>query len=147
MKNVLNIMSIKFESRSVNESFARQTVAAFIAQLDPTLDELGDLKTALSEAVTNAIVHAYADKLGYITVSVKIQEDRQVEIKVKDSGRGIANVNEARQPLFTTGDDSRSGMGFTIMESFMDKVRVRSAAGRGTIITMQKTLTARGTEP
>lgn len=143
MHNVQNRMSIKFESRSVNESFARQTVAAFVAQLDPTLDELGDIKTAVSEAVTNCIVHAYADKLGYITVSVQLLEGGQIEIKVKDTGCGIPDIHQAREPLFTTGDDTRSGMGFTIMESFMDKLSVRSAAGRGTVITMRKTLALR----
>lgn len=143
MHNIQNRMSIKFESRSVNESFARQTVAAFVAQLDPTLDELGDIKTAVSEAVTNCIVHAYADKLGYITVSVQLLEGGQIEIKVKDTGCGIPDIHQAREPLFTTGDDTRSGMGFTIMESFMDKLSVRSAAGRGTVITMRKTLALR----
>lgn len=143
MHNVQNRMSIKFESRSVNESFARQTVAAFVSQLDPTLDELGDIKTAVSEAVTNCIVHAYADKLGYITVSVQLLEGSQIEIKVKDTGCGIPDIHQAREPLFTTGDDTRSGMGFTIMESFMDKLSVRSAAGRGTVITMRKTLALR----
>lgn len=143
MRDVLNKMSIKFESRSVNEGFARQAVAAFIAQLDPTVDELGDIKTAVSEAVTNSIVHGYSDKLGYITVSVKIMDENAVEIKVKDSGCGIPDVQQAREPLFTTGDETRSGMGFTIMESFTDKLRVRSTVGRGTIVTMTKTLSQR----
>ncbi|NCB29672.1 MAG: anti-sigma F factor [Clostridia bacterium] len=138
-----NSMSIKFESRSVNEAFARQTVAAFVAQLDPTLEELNDIKTAVSEAVTNAIVHGYADRLGYITVSAKLLEGGKIEIKVKDSGRGIADIEKAREPMFTTGDDTRSGMGFTIMESFMDKLRVRSTEGKGTIVTMLRTLTLR----
>ncbi len=143
MQNVQNSMSIKFESRSVNEAFARQTVAAFVAQLDPTLEELNDIKTAVSEAVTNAIVHGYADRLGYITVSAKLREGGKVEIKVKDSGRGIADIEKAREPMFTTGDDTRSGMGFTIMESFMDKLRVRSTEGKGTIVTMLRTLSLR----
>ncbi len=143
MRDVINMMSIKFESRSINEGFARQSVAAFVAQLDPTVDELGDIKTAVSEAVTNSIVHAYQDKLGYITVSVRILDEHCVEIKVKDSGCGIADIQKAREPLFTTGDDTRSGMGFTIMENFMDKLRVRSTMGRGTIVTMTKTLSQR----
>ena len=143
MQNVLNSMSIKFESRSVNEAFARQTVAAFAAQLDPTLDELNDIKTAVSEAVTNSTVHAYADRLGYITVSAKLMEGGRIEIKVKDSGCGIPDIDKAREPMFTTGDDTRSGMGFTIMESFMDKLRVRSTPGKGTIVTMTKTLALR----
>ena len=143
MQNVQNSMSIKFESRSVNKAFARQTVAAFVAQLDPTLEELNDIKTAVSEAVTNAIVHGYADRLGYITVSAKLLEGGKIEIKVKDSGRGIADIEKAREPMFTTGDDTRSGMGFTIRERFMDKLRVRSTEGKGTIVTMLRTLTLR----
>ena len=140
----LNKMSVKFDSHSVNESFARQTVGAFIAQLDPTMDELGDIKTVVSEAVTNAIVHGYSEKAGFITVTVRLMEGRLVEMKIKDTGRGIADVQQARQPMFTTGDDTRSGMGFTIMESFTDKLRVRSAPGKGTIVTMLKTLKERG---
>ncbi|WP_283673006.1 anti-sigma F factor [Butyricicoccus sp. Marseille-Q5471] len=143
MLKAINKMSVKFESRSVNEAFARQAVGAFVAQLDPTMDELGDIKTVVSEAVTNAIVHGYADKMGFITVSVRLFEGRALELKVKDSGRGIADVQQARQPMFTTGDDTRSGMGFTIMETFTDKLRVRSAEGRGTIVTMVKTLRER----
>ncbi|WP_305147482.1 anti-sigma F factor [Butyricicoccus faecihominis] len=136
-------MSIKFESHSVNEAFARQAVGAFVSQLDPTMEELGDIKTVVSEAVTNAIVHGYADKAGFITVSVRLFEGRALEIKIKDAGRGIADVQKARQPMFTTGDDTRSGMGFTIMETFTDKLRVRSTEGRGTLVTMIKTLSER----
>ena len=143
MREAINKMSLKFESRSVNEAFARQAVGAFAAQLDPTMEELGDIKTVVSEAVTNAIVHGYADKTGFITVTVRLFEGRMLEIKIKDAGRGIANVEQARQPMFTTGDDTRSGMGFTIMETFMDKLRVRSAPGKGTVVTMTKTLEAR----
>ena len=135
MRAVVNKMSLKFESRSVNEAFARQSVGAFVAQLDPTMEELGDIKTVVSEAVTNAIVHGYADKAGFITV---------LELKVKDAGRGIENVEQARQPMFTTGDDTRSGMGFTIMETFTDKLRVRSTPGKGTMVTMVKVLKERG---
>lgn len=140
MRRTENRMSLKFESRSVNEAFARQAVGAFVAQLDPTMEELGDVKTVVSEAVTNAIVHGYGDEGGFITVSVRLFEGRALEVKVKDTGRGIADVEKARQPMFTTGDDTRSGMGFTIMETFTDKLRVRSAEGRGTIVTMQKQL-------
>lgn len=143
MRGVVNKMSIKFESHSVNEAFARQAVGAFVSQLDPTMEELGDIKTVVSEAVTNAIVHGYADKTGFITVSVRLFEGRALEIKIKDAGRGIADVQKARQPMFTTGDDTRSGMGFTIMESFTDKLRVRSTEGRGTLVTMLKTLSER----
>lgn len=146
MLNVVNKMSIKLESRSVNEGFARQTVAAFVAQLDPTMEELNDIKTIVSEAVTNSIVHGYRDRLGYITVSVRLMENRIAEIKVKDSGCGIQDVEQARQPMFTTGDAERSGMGFTIMESFTDKLRVRSTVGRGTQVTLIKTIHGRQTE-
>ena len=140
LRETVNKMSIKFESRSVNEAFARQAVAAFASQLDPTMEELGDIKTVVSEAVTNAIVHGYAGKCGFITVSVRL-----FEIKIKDSGRGIEDVAAARKPMFTTGDDSRSGMGFTIMESFTDRLRVRSTPGRGTVVTMTKVLRERET--
>ena len=145
MRTVSNKMSIKFESRSVNEAFARQAVGAFASQLDPTMEELGDIKTVVSEAVTNAIVHGYADRSGFITVAVRLFEGRALEIKIKDTGCGIENVEQARKPMFTTGDDSRSGMGFTIMESFTDRLRVRSAPGRGTIVTMTKVLRERET--
>lgn len=144
MRTVINKMSLKFESRSVNEAFARQSVGAFVAQLDPTMEELGDIKTVVSEAVTNAIVHGYADKTGFITVTVRLFAGRLLEIKIKDTGCGIENVEQARRPMFTTGDDTRSGMGFTIMETFTDKLRVRSAPGRGTIVTMVKLLRERG---
>ena len=133
MRAVVNKMSLKFESRSVNEAFARQSVGAFVAQLDPTMEELGDIKTVVSEAVTNAI-----------TVAVRLLEGRVLELKVKDAGRGIENVEQARQPMFTTGDDTRSGMGFTIMETFTDKLRVRSTPGKGTMVTMVKVLKERG---
>ena len=144
--NVKNQMMIRFESRSVNEAFARMTVAAFVSQLDPTLEELGDIKTVVSEAVTNAIVHGYQDKVGYITMTVRLLEGGYVEIKVKDSGCGIADIEQARQPLFTTGDAERSGMGFTSMESFSDKLRIRSTVGRGTTVTMLRRIAGRGGE-
>ena len=143
MLTVLNEMCMKMESRSVNEGFARQVVAAFLAQLDPTMEELSDIKTVVSEAVTNSIVHGYRDRPGYITVSVRLLEGRTVEIKVRDQGCGIADIEQARQPMFTTGDDTRSGMGFTIMESFTDRVRVRSSPGRGTLVTLVRTLAGR----
>ncbi len=143
MQNIQNRMTIRFDSRSVNEGFARQAVAAFVAQLDPTLEELNDIKTAVSEAVTNGIVHGYANRLGYISIAVRLFEGGTVEIKIRDTGCGIENIAQAREPLFTTGDEMRSGMGFTIMESFMDKLRVRSTPGKGTSITMIKTLALR----
>ena len=139
MRAVINKMSLKFESHSVNEAFAREAVGAFVSQLDPTMEELGSIKTVVS-----AIVHGYADKTGFITVTVRLMEGRVLELKVKDAGRGIENVEQARQPMFTTGDDTRSGMGFTIMESFTDKLRVRSTPGKGTIVTIVKILRERG---
>ena len=125
-----NYIKFEFPSRSVNEGFARAAAAAFAAQLDPTMDELGDIKTAVSEAVTNCIVHAYPDSLGKVTMRLRILGGDTLEISVKDSGRGIEDVARAREPLFTTGGEERSGMGFTIMESFMDKLTVRSKPER-----------------
>ncbi len=125
-------------SRSANEAVVRTAVACFAAQLDPTLDELGDIKTAVSEAVTNAIVHAYPDALGKIQVKACILEDNVLEITVRDWGRGIDDVAQAREPLYTTGGEERSGMGFTIMESFMDQLIVRSTPGKGTRVTMRR---------
>ncbi len=140
-----NYISMEFLSRSSNEGFARGAVACFAAQLDPTLEELGDIKTAVSEAVTNAIVHAYPDTLGRVVIKARILEDNVLEISVRDWGRGIADVEKARQPLYTTGGEERSGMGFTIMESFMDKLTVRSAEGKGTRVTMRRRILPRRT--
>lgn len=136
--NVLNYIKLEFVSKSYNEAFARTAAAAFAAQLDPTLEEMGDIKTAVSEAVTNCIVHAYPDALGRISMRMRILEGSILEISVRDWGKGIANVEQAMKPLFTTGGDDRSGMGFTIMDSFMDKLRVRSAPGKGTTVVMQR---------
>ena len=133
-----NQVSLVFPSRSANESFARSAAAAFAAQLDPTLDELGDVKTAVSEAVTNAIVHAYPDSIGQVVVKARICPDQVLEVIVRDWGVGIPDIEQARTPLFTTGNEERSGMGFTIMESFMDAVKVRSTPGKGTTVTMRK---------
>ena len=138
-----NQVSLVFPSRSANESFARSAAAAFAAQLDPTLDELGDVKTAVSEAVTNAIVHAYPDTIGRIVMKLRIREDHSLEVVVRDWGVGIEDVEQARTPLFTTGSEERSGMGFTIMESFMDTLRVRSAPGKGTTVTMRRKIARR----
>ena len=143
MNKALNTTVVKFDSRSINEGFARVSAAAFVAQLDPTLDELNDLKTAVSEAVTNAIVHAYPDAVGQITLTVRIFPASVVEIIVKDRGRGIEDIQQAREPLFTTGGKERSGMGFTIMESFMDNLTVRSVPGKGTTVRMKKRLAVR----
>jgi len=138
-----NCFTVRFPSKSANESFARSMAAAFIAQMDPTLDELGDVKTAVSEAVTNAIVHGYKDRIGDITMKVRLLEPDTVEIVVADKGCGIPDIPQAREPLFTTGGAERSGMGFTIMESFMDSLRIRSAPGKGTSVTMRKRLNTR----
>ena len=142
-KSALNEVTLTFPSRSSNEGFARSAVACFAAQMDPTLNELEDIKTAVSEAVTNAIVHAYPDSIGTVTVKLRICANHELEIIVRDHGKGIADIQQARTPLFTTGGEERSGMGFTIMESFMDKLTVRSAAGRGTTVSMKKKLVPR----
>ena len=138
-----NEVLLEFPSRSSNEGFARAAVACFAAQMDPTLNELEDIKTAVSEAVTNAIVHAYPDAIGKVAVRARICPGNVLELTVKDHGRGIADVEKAREPLFTTGGEERSGMGFTIMESFMDKLTVRSVPGRGTTVLMRKKLAPR----
>ena len=140
---ILNQATLLFPSKSSNEAFARATAACFAAQLDPTLEEIGDIKTAVSEAVTNAIVHAYPQDLGVVTLRLRILEGHIFEVSVKDKGVGIPDVEQARQPLYTTGDDARSGMGFTIMESFMDMVRVRSTPGKGTTVTLRKRISQR----
>ncbi len=140
---ILNQATLLFPSKSSNEAFARATAACFAAQLDPTLEEIGDIKTAVSEAVTNAIVHAYPQDLGVVTLRLRILEGHIFEVSVKDKGVGIPDVEQARQPLYTTGDDARSGMGFTIMESFMDMVRVRSTPGKGTTVTLRKRVSQR----
>ena len=143
MTRAENYVTVEVLSRSSNEGFARVAAAGFAAQLDPTLDELGDIKTAVSEAVTNAIVHAYPDKLGKIVLKLKIREGNVLEITVRDWGKGIEDIQQAREPLFTTGGEERSGMGFTIMESFMDRVNIRSAVNRGTSVVMRKRIAAR----
>ena len=142
-QRITNYITLEFPSRSSNEGFARTAVACFAAQLDPTLNELEDIKTAVSEAVTNAIVHAYPVSLGKITLKVSACEGNLLEITVKDRGRGIPDIEKARQPMYTTGGEERSGMGFTIMESFMDRVSVRSVPGKGTTVVMKKKLSAR----
>ena len=143
MKNEINRFTIRFPSKSANEGVARSSAAAFASQLDPTLDEIGDIKTAVSEAVTNAIVHGYRDTIGYITMTLKLFEDSVLEIVISDKGAGIPDVEQAMTPLFTTGGAERSGMGFTIMDSFMDGLKVRSKEGKGTTVTMRKRLNTR----
>lgn len=141
--NVENQVILEFPSRSANEGFARTAAACFAAQLDPTLDEINDIKTAVSEAVTNAIVHAYPDTLGKISLKLRIRDDHVLEIIVRDWGVGIADVEQARTPMFTTGSEDRSGMGFTIMESFMDTIKVRSALDKGTTVTLRRKIARR----
>lgn len=139
----VNTATIEFLSRSANEGFARTAAACFAAQLDPTLDEINDIKTAVSEAVTNAIVHAYPDSIGKVVLKLRICPGNVLELTVKDHGRGIPDVDKARQPMYTTGGEERSGMGFTIMESFMDQLTVRSVPGKGTSVVMRKRLAPR----
>lgn len=138
-----NFMTLEFPSRSANEAFARAAVACFAAQMDPTLDEMGDIKTAVSEAVTNCIVHAYPDGIGMITIRCRILKDNILDIVVKDKGIGIEDVEKARKPMFTTGGSERSGMGFTIMESFMTSFDIVSIPGRGTNVHMRRKLQRR----
>lgn len=142
MKSV-NEMRLTFLSRSANEGFARAAVAAFAAQLDPAVDELADLRTAVSEAVTNAIVHAYPDRLGTITLTAKLYDNGCVWVRVRDKGCGIPDVEQAMEPLYTTGGEERSGLGFSVMQSFTDKLRVRSVPGKGTTVTMEKYIALR----
>ena len=139
----INEVALVFPSRSSNEGFARSAVACFAAQMDPTLNELEDIKTAVSEAVTNAIVHAYPDSIGKVVLKLRICPGNVLELTVKDHGRGIPDVDKARQPMYTTGGEERSGMGFTIMESFMDQLTVRSVPGKGTSVVMRKRLAPR----
>ena len=141
---ILNEIKIQFPSRSSNESFARTAVAAFIAMLDPTLDEIADIKTAVSEAVTNSIVHGYKDKIGTIYITARIYDINKILIKIRDKGCGIENIRQAMEPMFTTcTTGERSGLGFAVMESFMNKVKVSSKLDKGTIITLYKTLKSR----
>ena len=142
--NIENQVTFKFLSKSVNEGFARAAVASFAAQLDPTLEELGDIKTAVSEAVTNCIVHGYPDTIGIITLRCKILSDHTLDIVISDQGCGIQDVAMARTPLYTTGGADRSGMGFTIMESFMHELKVNSKPGKGTRVHMKRRILNRG---
>ena len=138
-----NEVTLQFPSQSSNEGFVRSAVACFAAQMGPTLHELEDIKTAVSEAATNAIVHAYPDSIGKVVVKARICSGNVLELTVRDYGRGIPDIAKARQPMFTTGGEERSGMGFTIMESFMDSLKVRSAPGKGTTVTMRRQIARR----
>ncbi len=138
MKSI-NTMHLQLESRSCNENYARVAVAAFAAQLDPTLEEISELKTAVSEAVTNCIVHGYKERIGLIYITAKLFEDHRLQVIIRDKGEGIEDIEQAREPLYTTSNSGeRSGMGFTIMETFCDKIRVTSKVGRGTRVWMEK---------
>ena len=141
--NIINRFSMNFSARSANENFARAAVSAFAAQLDPTLEEINDIKTAVSEAVTNSIVHGYADRIGKVTVTCTVNDRNEIKICVRDKGCGIENVARAMEPLFTTVGGERAGLGFAVMQSFMDQVRVRSAVGKGTTVTMVKKIKPR----
>ena len=143
MKNVYeNEMKLEFTSKSNNESFARITIAAFVAQLDPTIEEISDIKTAVSEAVTNSVIHGYEEKEGIVKIECKLFAN-SIEIEISDNGKGIENVEKARQALYTSKPElERSGMGFTIMESFMDEVKIESVLGLGTKVTMKKMIKA-----
>jgi stage II sporulation protein AB (anti-sigma F factor) len=138
-----NYMTLEFPSRSSNEAFARAAVACFAAQLDPTVEELGDIRTAVSEAVTNAIVHAYPKELGIVTVRCRILKGQVLDIVVKDRGVGIPDIEQAMRPMYTTGGSDRSGMGFTIMESFMSNLEISSEPGKGTTVHMRRKLIRR----
>ena len=138
-----NYMVLEIPSKSSNEAFARSAVACFAAQMDPTLEELGDIRTAVSEAVTNCIVHAYPDGFGTIVLRCRILKDNVLDIVIKDKGVGIPNLEQARRPMFTTGGSERSGMGFTIMESFMTTFHVTSEPGKGTTVHMRRRLQRR----
>ena len=138
-----NYMILEFPSKSCNEAFARSAVSCFAAQMDPTMEELGDIRTAVSEAVTNAIVHGYPDELGMISIRCRILKDHVLDIVVKDKGVGIGDIDQARKPMFTTGGMDRSGMGFTIMESFMTTVDIISEPGKGTTVHMRRRIQRR----
>ncbi len=140
---ITNEFRMTVDSRSINESFSRATVAAFSAQLDPTLEEINDIKTAVSEAVTNCIVHGYKNQVGKIYITVKIHDNQKIVITIRDKGCGISDIKKAREPLFTTLGGDRAGLGFSVMESFMDKLLVRSKIGVGTTVTLCKRIHGR----
>lgn len=138
--NITNSMKLSFLSKSVNEGFARSAAAAFLLPLDPTVAEIADVKTAVSEAVTNAIVHAYPDTVGTVTLEMKLTDSGRAIIKIRDKGVGIPDIKQAMEPLYTTSSDERAGLGFAVMQSFMDSVRVRSTVGKGTAVTLEKAI-------
>ena len=141
----INEMKLTFESRSANEGFARVAVSAFVAQLDPTVEEISDIKTAVSEAVTNSIVHGYKDQIGRVYISARIYADSVVRLTIRDTGCGIEDVQKAVEPLYTTCETGeRAGMGFAVMEAFTDKKRVRSTPGKGTTVYLEKRIRSKG---
>lgn len=142
----LNNFKMEIPSKSSNESFARVAVASFISQLDPTIEEISDIKTAVSEAVTNCIVHAYKESIGKIYITVSIRDQNKIVVKIRDKGCGIEDIKKAMEPLYTTAGEERAGLGFAVMQSFMDKIRVTSKVGKGTSVTMTKTLSRREDE-
>lgn len=142
-KKAINEMRMEVPSYSNNEGFLRAATAAFVAQLDPTVDELADIKTAVSEAVTNCIVHAYRQSIGMIYITIRIFSPGTVQIRIRDKGCGIENIAQAMEPLFTTGGEDRAGLGFAVMQSFMDKLKVQSRVGRGTTVVMEKNIRSR----
>lgn len=137
----INETKFSFPAKSTNEAFARSSVAAFVMQLDPTISELADIKTSVSEAVTNSIVHGYKGQKGVIYITVQIFENNTITIKIRDKGCGIEDIEKAMEPLFTTGGDERAGLGFAVMQSFMDSIRVRSEVNKGTTVTLKKKIT------
>ncbi|MDR1564784.1 MAG: anti-sigma F factor [Oscillospiraceae bacterium] len=143
VKKPINEMRLVISSSSANESFARTAVSAFVAQLDPTIEEIADIKTAVSEAVTNCIVHAYRNTIGQIYINVRVFSGGRVCIRIRDTGCGIENIPQAMEPLFTTGGSERAGLGFAVMESFMDGLKVRSNLGKGTTVSMEKVIARR----
>ena len=139
-REIINFFEMKVPSRSINEGFARMAVSAFAAQIDPTIEQLAELKTVISEAITNAVVHGYRSEPGIIYVKVSLLKERTLKIVIKDKGAGIEDIRKAMEPLYTTGNSDRAGMGFTIMQTFTDKLKVVSKPGKGTTLTMEKTL-------
>ncbi len=145
MRTLSNQMKLVFQSRSANESFARSAVSAFVAQLDPTVEEIADIKTAVSEAVTNCIVHAYQEQIDQIYITSAIYDDKSIVIKIRDRGCGIPDIAKAMEPLYTTCDTGeRAGLGFAVMQSLMDKVRVTSKPGKGTTVVMERRIVSKG---
>lgn len=140
---ILNQFKMELPAKSANESFARVAVAAFVAQLDPTVEEISDIKTAVSEAVTNCIVHAYKEKMGYIYITVRMLAGGRISVKIKDKGCGIPDIKQAMEPLYTTAGGERAGLGFAVMQSFTDKLTVRSAVGKGTTVLFHKQIRSR----